>query len=66
MRIQGFVNKNNRYKNFNNNETKFERKNNTQQRPQHHQYTGVVSADLAYASLFDNEIAKDLKLMGLI
>lgn len=31
-----------------------------------HKYTGVASADLAYASMFDNEIAKDLKLMGLI
>lgn len=31
-----------------------------------HKYTGVASADLAYASLFDNEIAKDLKMMGLI
>ena len=31
-----------------------------------HRYTGVASTDLAYASIFDNEIAKDLKLMGLI
>lgn len=31
-----------------------------------HKYTGVASSDLAYASMFDNEIAKDLKLMGLI
>ena len=31
-----------------------------------HQYTGVASVDLAYASMFDNEIARDLKLMGLI
>ena len=29
-------------------------------------YTGVASADLAYASMFDNAIARDLKLMGLI
>ena len=33
---------------------------------QAHKYTGVVSADLAYASMFDSAIAKDLKLMGLI
>ena len=31
-----------------------------------HQYTGEACADLAYASMFDNAIAKDLKLMGLI
>lgn len=31
-----------------------------------HKYTGVASADLAYASMFDSAIAKDLKLMGLI
>ena len=29
-------------------------------------YTGVASADLAYASMFDSAIARDLKLMGLI
>lgn len=31
-----------------------------------HQYTGNASADLAYASMFDSEIARDLKMMGLI
>jgi len=31
-----------------------------------HKYTGIPSVDLAYASMFDNEIARDLKLMGLI
>lgn len=31
-----------------------------------HKYTGVPSADLAYASMFDSAIARDLKLMGLI
>ncbi len=31
-----------------------------------HQYTGVACADLAYASMFDSAIARDLKLMGLI
>lgn len=67
MRIQGFTNTGSYYKKTNNNnETRFERKNNIQNKPGHHQYTGVASADLAYASLFDNEIAKDLKMMGLI
>lgn len=65
MRIQGFTNTAN-FKNFNNNETRFERKNNAHNKPGHHQYTGVASTDLAYVSLFDNEIARDLKLMGLI
>ena len=31
-----------------------------------HKYTGVASTDLAYASMFDSAIARDLKLMGLI
>ena len=31
-----------------------------------HKYTGNVSADLAYASLVDENIANDLKSMGLI
>ena len=31
-----------------------------------HKYTGNASVDLAYVSMFDNEIARDLKLMGLI
>ena len=46
-------------------QTRFER-NGVNNLLYNHQYTGVVSADLAYASMFDNEIAKDLKLMGLI
>lgn len=48
--------------------TKFESKNayNQPQNNKPHQYTGVASADLAYASMFDNAIARDLKLMGLI
>mgnify|MGYP005759276381 CR=1 FL=1 len=29
-------------------------------------YTGNPCQDLAYASMFDNKIARDLKLMGLI
>ena len=31
-----------------------------------HKYTGNVSADLAYASMVDENIAKDLKSMNLI
>ena len=69
MRIQSLVNiKNNNFKNFNNfnnTDTKFRQKTNIHKLG-HHQYTGNASTDLAYASLFDNEIAKDLKLMGLI
>lgn len=49
----------------NNSQTRFER-NNTVNPQANHQYTGVASVDLAYASMFDYEIAKDLKLMGLI
>ena len=49
----------------NNSQTRFE-KNNGSNISKHHQYTGVASVDLAYASMFDNEIAKDLKIMGLI
>ena len=38
----------------------------TQNKNQSHKYTGVASTDLAYASMFDSAIARDLKLMGLI
>lgn len=33
---------------------------------QTHNYTGNPCQDLAYASMFDKKIARDLKLMGLI
>ena len=47
--------------------TQFERKTNTVDSIRgKHKYTGVASTDLAYASMFDVEIARDLKLMGLI
>jgi len=48
-------------------QTQFESKSNSakEYRPSHI-YTGVASVDLAYASMFDSSIAKDLKLMGLI
>ena len=52
-------------KKTNNSQTRFER-NEAVNPSANHQYTGIVSVDLAYASMFDNEIAKDLKLMGLI
>lgn len=52
-----------------NNQTRFERSNvslNSYPDFKHHKYTGVASADLAYASMRDNSIASALKLMGLI
>ena len=45
------------------NQTQFERKNDL---IKDYKYTGVASADLAYASLLNKSIANDLKLMGLI
>ncbi len=65
MRIQPVLS---RYTNYNKTlkkQTLFESKNN----PfgyRTHSYTGIASVDLAYASMFDNSIAKDLKMMGLI
>ena len=50
----------------NSNKGAFNRVNDNQNKLQAHKYTGVASADLAYASMFDNAIARDLKLMGLI
>lgn len=47
-------------------QTKFVSKNQVLNKPQSHRYIGVASTDLAYASMFDNAIARDLKLMGLI
>ncbi len=46
-------------------QTQFERKNDFQNRPKH-QYTGIASVDLAYASMFDSAIAQDLRTIGLI
>ena len=67
MRIQPVANLN---RNFVNNSCCVAKKNNNQakdtQRVHSHKYTGVASADLAYASIFDNAIARDLRLMGLI
>lgn len=50
-----------RYRNTNSNSQKV-----SYDRPKNHQYTGNASTDLAYASMYDNQIARDLKLMGLI
>lgn len=47
------------------NPTKFE-SNNGFIKPVRSVYTGNASYDLAWASLYDENIAKDLKLMGLI
>jgi len=47
-------------------QTQFESKNNPQCCNQVHRYTGIASVDLAWASMFDSQIARDLKLMGLI
>ncbi len=66
MRVQPVITRYNaNIKNNGINVTKFERKNdfiNNSPRT----YTGEASYDLAYASMFDSAIAKDLKLMGLI
>ena len=68
MRVQSVVNLNNANR-VKNSQTKFESKNsalNCSNPVKHRKYSGVASADLAYASMFDSAIAKDLKLMGLI
>lgn len=69
MRIQTLINVKNNYRNLNNNTARYDKiktQSQTQAQTNRHQYTGDACADLAYASLFDKEIAKDLKLMGLI
>ena len=67
MRIQpvlGMLNTNNKVVKT---QTQFERKNNSAVENKFpHSYTGIASVDLAYASMFDSSIARDLKLMGLI
>ena len=66
MRILPVFNRlSNNYKKVNS-QTQFESKNTAIEARAPHLYTGVASVDLAYASMFDNSIAKDLKLMGLI
>ena len=67
MRVQPIIQSYNKNKNHINQTAQYERKVPlvSSYRPAH-QYTGVASTDLAYASMFDSAIAKDLKLMGLI
>ena len=68
MRIQPAINLN---RSFVNNSCRVCKKNdnnsmNLNQKIHSHKYTGVASADLAYVSMFDSAIARDLRLMGLI
>ncbi len=66
MRIQPAIFKSNfTQRNLKKLQTQFERNNNFQNR-QKHEYSGVASVDLAYASMFDNAIAQDLRTIGLI
>ena len=66
MRIQPVVNGCINNKKFNSNQTKFESNEVMSTHRNRHQYTGIASVDLAYASMYDSAIARDLKLMGLI
>ena len=67
MRVLPVLNRYKLNKNRVNQTTQFERKTNSVDAIRgKHKYTGVASVDLAYASMFDAAIAKDLKLMGLI
>ena len=66
MRIQPTMFKNNfAQRNLKKLQTQFERNRNFQAKNEH-QYTGLVSVDLAYGSMLDNAIAKDLRTIGLI
>ena len=66
MRIQPVLNRINNNK-ITKTQTQFESKNNSYaQNRLLHSYTGIASVDLAYASMIDSSIAKDLKIMGLI
>lgn len=67
MRIQPVISRCNSVKKVNKNQTQFERNNNNISAHRgKHQYTGNWSADLAYASLVDANIARDLRSMELI
>lgn len=66
MRIQPAMFKSNfAQRNIKKMQTQFERKDNFKNSAKH-EYTGVASVDLAYASMFDNAIAQDLRTIGLI
>ena len=67
MHIQPVFNRLNNNNKTAKTQTQFESKNNSMvENRLPHTYTGVASVDLAYASMFDSSIAKDLKIMGLI
>ena len=67
MRIQPVFNRLNDSSKMSKTQTQFESKSNTIADCKiPHNYTGIASVDLAYVSMFDNAIAKDLKMMGLI
>ncbi len=66
MRIQPAMFKSNfTQRNLKKLQTQFERKNSFQNGFKH-TYTGVASVDLAYASMIDNNIAQELRTIGLI
>ena len=64
MRILPLLNVNRSF--VNSNKGAYNGLDNNQKNMHTHKYTGVASADLAYVSMFDSAIARDLKLMGLI
>ena len=64
MRLLPVINSNRSF--VNSNKGMHSNLNNNKVQNKAHKYTGVASADLAYASMFDSAIARDLKLMGLI
>lgn len=64
MRILPLLNTNKNY--INSNKGAFSKNIENQSNMPVRKYTGVASTDLAYASMFDSAIARDLKLMGLI
>ncbi len=67
MRIQPVFNRLNGYNRVSKAQTQFESKSNSfKDNCKPARYTGVASVDLAYASMFDTNIAKDLANMGLI
>ncbi len=65
MRIQPVINTYNNAKKISN-QTRFESNNSVFAHRGAHKYSGNCSADLAYASIVDANIARDLRLMGLI
>ena len=66
MRIQPVIFKKSVKNNLQTRNTNFEKSANNINNIQVHKYTGVASVDLAYASMIDKNIARELRLMGLI